>query len=125
MDFTLNLARWNLAAKHDGDGTMLRFTDFVIPGLAGKNMDFGQRLDAIVEMEAKGDLYLDLEGVEYLYAADIGNVVRVWKRLKDEHRRLVLCNAEPFVLELFHITRLDERIEIRRGGPRFSLPARV
>ena len=125
MALALHLSRWNRATKQDGDGTMLRFTDFVNPGLAEKDMDFGQRLNAIVEMEAKGDLYLDLEGVEYLYAADIGNVVRVWKKLKDEDRRLVLCNVEPFVWELFHITRLDERIEIRRGGPRFSLPARV
>ena len=99
---------------------MLRFRDFVSPEYSEKDMSFGQRLAAIVEAKAKGNVYLDFEKVQYLYAADIGKVVRVWKKLKDEYRRLVLCNVEPFVCELFRITRLFDLMEIRRSGPRVS-----
>jgi anti-anti-sigma factor len=125
MDAGLQLLRWRRAAEQNSAGTMLRFTDFASPEFVEKDMDFEQRLNAIVEMEAKGDVYLGFENVEYLCAADIGRVVRVWKKLKDENRRLVLCHVRPLVWELFHITRVDELMEIDRSGPHLPPSASV
>jgi anti-anti-sigma factor len=119
-NFTLNTSRWNRSAERDSNCTMLRFRDFVNPGNNDKDLDFGKRLDEMIAGEAKGTVYLDLRNVRYLYAADIGKVVRAWRKLKEEGRRLILCNVEPFVCELFHITRVDNLIEIRRGVPHFS-----
>jgi anti-anti-sigma factor len=120
MDLSLHSSPWDRVAEGNRGGTMLRFTDFVSPRHVENDLNFGQHLDAIIEAEAKGDVYLDFENVESLNAADIGKIVRAWRKLKAENRRLVLCNVEPFAYELLNITCMDTLMEIRRGGPHFS-----
>ena len=123
MDFALNNMRSDRTANANGNSMMLRFRDFVSSGYIEKELNFGQRLDAIAEAEARGDVYLDFEHIKCLYAADVGKIVLVWKRLKVQGRRLVLCNVEPFVWELLHLTRLETLMEIHRDRPFFSVEA--
>jgi anti-anti-sigma factor len=116
MEFVLQNWRSDRAEDHLGESTMLRFRDLVTEERIDSDLEFGRNLEALIEAAANGNVYLDLEGVEFLCASDIGKVVLAWKKLNDADRRLVLCNVEPFVGEPLHITRVDTLMEIHGGG---------
>jgi anti-anti-sigma factor len=104
--------RWQLAPEQNGDGTVVLFTGHVRKA-ATADVILGRQLASIVHEHTEGDLYLDFRNLEFLTAADIGRLVNLWKELKDDGRRLVLCNVKPLVHQVFQIIRLNKLMEIR------------
>jgi anti-anti-sigma factor len=94
-------------------GAWVSFIGHVRHGPSVAGMVTGQQLASLFEGRASGTVYLDLEHVTNLHAGEVGKVVEIWKRLKDERRRLVLCNVHPFICEVLSITRLDTLMEVR------------
>lgn len=97
-----------------GSGSWVSFVGYVrhAPTIAG--MVAGQQLTGLFEGRATGTVCLDFESVICLHAGEVGKVVALWKRLKDDGRRLVLCNAHPLICEVFSITRLDTLMAVRK-----------
>lgn len=77
----------------------------------------GRQLINLVDELAQGNVYLDCERVAYLPGVELGKLVTLWKKLKGEGRRLVLCNVQPQVYEVFRVTHLTRLMEICRDGP--------
>lgn len=73
-------------------------------------------------------MYLDLGRLEYITAAGVGAIIRVAQRARTRGGRLVLCNVQPLVREVFAIDRLDAlpwlavRGEGMPGGGKTRLP---
>lgn len=56
-------------------------------------------------------LVLDLGGTEFVDSSGLGALIHIHKTL-DRDGRLVLCNIDPKVSQLFKITRLDRIFHI-------------
>ncbi|MFO0910818.1 MAG: STAS domain-containing protein [Isosphaeraceae bacterium] len=57
---------------------------------------------------------LDLSNVRVLNSSAIGILINFQKRLRDVRASLKLCSIDPFVLDLFRLTKMDQVIDIRR-----------
>jgi anti-anti-sigma factor len=118
MMATADPRRWKVTARQSGDGTVIFFTGHVKKA-ATADVVFGHQLDRIVDQYDEGTIYLDFRKVEFLTAADIGRLVSLWKKMKDDGRRLVVCNAKPLVYQVFQVIRLKKLMEIRGERPSF------
>jgi anti-anti-sigma factor len=55
-----------------------------------------------------------MDEVEYLNSGFLDVLVRVHKKLKSRNSRLRLGNLDPQIYEVFHATKLDELLDIRK-----------
>src|SRR5436305_8237727 len=78
----------------------------------------GCQLAKIVDKHSRGNLRLDFRHVEFLTSADIGRLVRLWKKLKDDGRRLAFHNVKPLVYQVFQVIRVNKLMEIRDKCPK-------
>jgi anti-anti-sigma factor len=112
MARTLHPGRWKVKPERNGDGTVAVYTGHVRRA-ATADVVLGQQLTSIVDEQTQGTLHLDFRNVEFLISSDIGRLVRLWKKLKDDGRQLVLYNVKPLVYQVFQIIRLNKLMEIR------------
>jgi anti-anti-sigma factor len=52
-------------------------------------------------------MVVDLEKAPYFGSTMLGGLIKLWRSMKLEHGRLVLCNVSPGELDVLSATRLD------------------
>jgi len=105
--------RRRLEAEHIGDVTVVNFVDRKI--LDEQNIQIiGDQLFGLVETEGLRKLLLNFGNVEYLSSAALGKLITLNKKLQAVGGRLILCNIDPQIYEVFEITKLDKFFNIQK-----------
>ena len=75
-----------------------------------------EEMDSLIfgEYEAmKGDMVLDCAALQFIDSTIIGEIVRIYKRLTADGKKLALINLQPRIRKLFEICALDKVLELR------------
>src|SRR5438874_9821999 len=102
-------ARRHLEVEHTRDVTVVNFVDRKI--LDEQNIQIiGEQLFGLVDQNQK--ILLNFSNVEYLSSAALGKLIALNKKVKAADGRLILCNIDPNIYEVFELTRLDQILKI-------------
>lgn len=105
--------RRRLEVEQIGDVTVVNFVDRKI--LDEQNIQIiGDQLFSLVDQDGLRKLLLNFSNVEYLSSAALGKLITLNKKLQGVGGRLVLCNIDPQIYEVFEITRLDKFFNIQK-----------
>ena len=105
--------RRRLEVEQIGDVTVVNFIDRKI--LDEQNIQIiGEQLFSIVDQEGRRKLLLNFSNVEYLSSAALGKLITLNKKLQSVGGRLILCNIDPQIYEVFEITKLDKFFNIQK-----------
>jgi len=105
--------RRRLEVEDIGDVTVINFIDKKI--LDEQNIQvIGEQLFGLVEQEGRRKLLLNFGNVEYLSSAALGKLITLNKKLQGAGGRLILCNIDPQIYEVFEITKLDKFFNIQK-----------
>ena len=105
--------RRRLEVEDIGDVTVINFVDRKI--LDEQNIQvIGEQLFGLVDQEGKRKLLLNFGNVEYLSSAALGKLITLNKKLQGAGGRLILCNIDPQIYEVFEITKLDKFFNIQK-----------
>src|SRR5947209_2292391 len=120
--------RRRLEVEDIGDVTVVNFTDKKI--LDEQNIQvIGEQLFSLVDESERRKLLLNFGNVEYLSSAALGKFITLNKKLQAVGGRLILCNIDPQIYEVFEITKLNKLFNIqKRNNPpcrRFDRPRNV
>ena len=103
--------RRRLEVEPIGDVTVVNFVDRKI--LDEQNIQvIGEQLFSLVEEEGMKKILLNFSNVEYLSSAALGKLISLNKKLQGVGGRLILCNIDPQIFEVFEITKLDKFFKI-------------
>src|SRR5438128_1633205 len=95
-----------------GDVTVVSFTDRKI--LDEQNIQLiGEQLFNLVDESGRKKLLLNFGNVEYMSSAALGKLITLNKKVQAAGGKLVLCNIDPQIREVFEITKLDKLFVIR------------
>jgi anti-sigma B factor antagonist len=98
--------RRRLEVEDIGDVTVVNFTDRKI--LDEQNIQIiGDQLFSLVEEMGRRKILLNFSNVEYLSSAALAKFIHLNKKLQPVGGRLVMCNIDPQIKEVFEITRLN------------------
>ena len=75
--------------------------------------ELGQELFALVEDEDCSNLLLNFTNVEFLSSAALGKLISLHKKVERASGTLKLSNIRPEIFEVFRITRLNEKFNIK------------
>ena len=75
--------------------------------------ELGQELFSLVEDENRGNLLLNFTNVEFLSSAALGKLISLHKKIERASGTLKLSNIRPEIFEVFRITRLNEKFNIK------------
>jgi anti-sigma B factor antagonist len=104
--------RRRLEAEEIGDVTVVNFMDRKI--LDEQNIQvIGEQLFSLVDESGRKKLLLNFGNVEYMSSAALGKLITLNKKIQAVGGKLVLCNIDPQIREVFEITRLDKLFVIR------------
>jgi anti-sigma B factor antagonist len=104
--------RRRLEVEDIGDITVVNFTDRKI--LDEQNIQLiGEQLFGLVD-EGRKKVLLNFSNVEYLSSAALGKLITLNKKLQSAGGRLVLCNIDPQIYEVFEITKLNKLFNIHK-----------
>jgi anti-sigma B factor antagonist len=67
-----------------------------------------------VDEEGCRKLLLNFGNVEFLSSAALGKLITLNKKLLAAKGRLILCNIDPQIHEVFEITKLDKFFNIQK-----------
>ena len=96
-----------------GDVTVVNFTDRKI--LDEQNIQvIGEQLFSLVDEAGRRKILLNFGNVEYLSSAALGKLITLNTKLQQAGGRLVLCNIDPQIHEVFEITKLDKFFKIMK-----------
>jgi anti-sigma B factor antagonist len=73
----------------------------------------GEEFEALVDDYQLGKIVLNFQNVSYMSSAVMGKLVGLLKKVKAAAGRLVLCNIEEGIYEIFEIMRFDKMFDIR------------
>ena len=105
--------RRRLEVEEIGDVTVVNFVDRKI--LDEQNIQIiGEQLFSLVDEEGWRKILLNFGNVEYLSSAALGKLITLNKKLQAVGGRLILCNIDPQIHEVFEITKLDKFFKIRK-----------
>src|SRR5467141_1058261 len=105
--------RRRLEVEDIGDVTVVNFTDKKI--LDEQNIQvIGEQLFSLVDEAGRRKLLLNFGNVEYLSSAALGKLITLNKKLQAAGGRLILCNIDPQIYEVFEITKLDRFFNIQK-----------
>jgi anti-sigma B factor antagonist len=105
--------RRRLELEEIGDVTVVSFVDRKI--LDEQNIQIiGDQLFNLVEEQGKKKILLNFGNVEYLSSAALGKLITLNKKVQAASGRLILCNIDPQIYEVFEITRLDKFFNIEK-----------
>src|SRR5712671_1214588 len=105
--------RQRLQVEDTGDVTVVHFTDKKI--LDEQNIQIiGEQLFSLVDELNRHKLLLNFGNVEYLSSAALGKLITLNKKLQSVGGRLILCNIDPQIYEVFEITKLDRFFNIQK-----------
>ena len=104
--------RRRLEVEDIGDVTVVNFVDRKI--LDEQNIQvIGDQLFGLVDTEGLRKLLLNFGNVEYLSSAALGKLITLNKKLQQAGGRLILCNIDPQIYEVFEITKLNKLFNIQ------------
>jgi anti-sigma B factor antagonist len=105
--------RRRLEVEDIGDVTVVNFTDRKI--LDEQNIQvIGEQLFSLVDEAGRRKILLNFGNVEYLSSAALGKLITLNKKLQAAGGRLVLCNIDPQIYEVFEITKLNKLFNIHK-----------
>lgn len=105
--------RRRLEVEDIGDVTVVNFVDKRI--LDEQNIQIiGEQLFSLVDEVGRRKVLLNFGNVEFLSSAALGKLIALHKKLQQVGGRLILCNIDPEIYEVFEITRLDKFFNIRK-----------
>jgi anti-sigma B factor antagonist len=105
--------RRRLEVEDIGDVTVVKFVDRRI--LDEQNIQIiGDQLFGLVDEVGRRKLLLNFGNVEFLSSAALGKFITLQKKLQAANGRLILCNIDPDILEVFEITKLDKFFTITK-----------
>ena len=105
--------RRRLEVEDYGDITVVNFIDRKI--LDEQNIQkIGEDLFSLVDELGRKKILLNFSNVEYLSSAALGKFITLNKKVQQAGGKLVMCNINPDILEVFEITRLDRLFNIQR-----------
>ena len=103
--------RRRLEVEDIGDVTVVNFVDRKI--LDEQNIQIiGEQLFGLVDQEGRRKLLLNFGNVEYLSSAALDKLITLNKKLQQAGGRLILCNIDPQIYEVFEITKLNKLFNI-------------
>src|SRR6478752_5172476 len=95
--------RRRLEVEEIGDVTVINFVDKKI--LDEQNIQIiGEQLFSLVDQEGRRKLLLNFGNVEYLSSAALGKLITLNKKLQTAQGKLILCNIDAQIYEVFEIT---------------------
>jgi anti-sigma B factor antagonist len=99
--------RRRLEVEDIGDVTVVNFVDKRI--LDEQNIQIiGEQLFGLVDEVGRRKVLLNFGNVEFLSSAALGKFITLHKKLQGVGGRLILCNIDPEINEVFEITKLDK-----------------
>lgn len=105
--------RRRLEVEDIGDVTVVNFVDRRI--LDEQNIQvIGEQLFSLVDEVGRKKILLNFGNVEFLSSAALGKLIALHKKLQAVGGRLILCNIDPEIYEVFEITRLDKFFNIQK-----------
>jgi anti-sigma B factor antagonist len=105
--------RRRLELEQIGDVTVVNFVDKKI--LDEQSIQtIGEQLFSLVDQENCRQMLLNFSNVEFLSSAALGKLIKLKKKLEEVQGRLILCNIDPQIYEVFEITRLDKYFNIQK-----------
>jgi anti-sigma B factor antagonist len=105
--------RRRLEVEQIGDVTVVNFVDRKI--LDEQNIQIiGEQLFSLVDNEGCKKLLLNFGNVEYLSSAALGKLITLNKKVQTAKGKLILCNIDPQIHEVFEITKLDKFFKIMK-----------
>lgn len=69
--------------------------------------DLRKQYEAHLGAKARPELVIDLLGVGFAGSAALGNFVALHRLAKQRGGRLIFCNVDPTVLEVFRVSKLE------------------
>jgi anti-sigma B factor antagonist len=103
--------RRRLEVEDVGGVTVATFTDRKI--LDEQNIQvMGDQLFRLVDEKGRKDLVLNFANVEFMSSAALGKLMTLRKKVQEAGGKLVLCNIDPRIYEVFTITKLDKLLTI-------------
>jgi anti-sigma B factor antagonist len=104
--------RRRLEVEDIGDVTVVNFTDRKI--LDEQNIQvIGEQLFSLVDEAGRKKILLNFGNVEYLSSAALGKLITLNKKLQAAGGKLILCNIDPQIYEVFEITKLNKLFNIK------------
>ena len=105
--------RRRLEVEDIGDVTVVNFVDRRI--LDEQNIQvIGEQLFSLVDEVGRRKILLNFGNVEFLSSAALGKLIALHKKLQAVGGRLILCNIDPQIHEVFEITKLDKFFNIQK-----------
>jgi anti-sigma B factor antagonist len=105
--------RRRLEVEDVGDVTVVNFKDRKI--LDEQNIQIiGEQLFSLVDEAGRRKILLNFGNVEYLSSAALGKLITLNKKLQGVGGRLILCNIDPQIYEVFEITKLNKLFNIHK-----------
>ena len=71
------------------------------------------RLDSIVGEDVR-EVVIDFKEVPFIDSSGVGEVLRLFKRMKDSNGEVILANPNQKLRELFSMYRFDQFMKIRQ-----------
>jgi len=103
--------RRRLEVEPIGDVTVVNFVDRKI--LDEQNIQvIGEQLFSLVDEQGLKKILLNFSNVEYLSSAALGKLITLNKKLQQAGGKLILCNIDAQIFEVFEITKLDRFFKI-------------
>jgi anti-sigma B factor antagonist len=105
--------RRRLEVEDIGDVTVVNFIDRKI--LDEQNIQkIGEDLFSLVDELGRRKLLLNFANVEYLSSAALGKFITLNKKVQGAGGKLILCNIDPNIYEVFEITKLNKLFNIQK-----------
>jgi anti-sigma B factor antagonist len=105
--------RRRLEVEESGDVTIVQFIDRKI--LDEQNIQkIGEDLFSLVDELGRRKILLNFGNVEYLSSAALGKFITLNKKVQAAQGKLILCNIDPNIYEVFEITKLNKLFNIQK-----------
>mgnify|MGYP000924740050 CR=1 FL=1 len=76
---------------------------------------FQRRLDAVLAEKVIGEVALDFAGVPFIDSSGVGEILRLFKRMRERGGTVVLMNPNKKLRDLFLMYRFDRFMRIDGG----------
>ena len=105
--------RSRLEVEDNGEIAIVNFIDRKI--LDEQNIQrIGEDLCSLVDQYGRKKILLNFTNVEYLSSAALGKFISLNKKVAAAGGKLVMCNINEDIFEVFEITRLDRLFVIQK-----------
>jgi anti-anti-sigma factor len=73
---------------------------------------FQSRLDSVLEEDGINEIVIDFKNVPFIDSSGVGEVLRLFKRMRENGGQIVLMNPNKKLLDLFSMYRFDRFMKI-------------